>query len=100
MLRHLLMFKLKNQALGKSQAENLKMLQSALNALPALIPEILHWEVAINVAKSPSSADLLLDSSFEDAAALERYRVHPEHQKVVELIEQICEERRVVDYEK
>ncbi|MCB1215131.1 MAG: Dabb family protein [Deltaproteobacteria bacterium] len=93
------MFRLKEEALSKNKAENLKKLQEALETLPLKIKEIKTWKVALNQAQSPHSSDLLLDSSFEDREALERYRVHPAHQQVVELINKICEERRVVDYE-
>lgn len=92
MLKHVLMFRLKDKTKGAQE------IKAALEALPQAIPEILAYEVGINVSQSPAASDLFLYSEFEDEAALERYRRHPEHQKVLKLIEEFCSEKTVVDY--
>jgi len=94
MLKHVLMFSLKEA----NKAANLQAMKEKLLSLKDKIPEIQAYEVGINSAPSPAAADLFLYSEFADEAALERYRVHPDHQAVVKFIQEICMERRVVDY--
>ena len=49
-------------------------------------------EVGINMGTSASASDIALYSEFDNMQALEDYRIHPEHVKVVEFIEKICSE--------
>jgi len=98
MLKHVLMFKVKGSKTDGSADENIRALEQALLELRPKIHEIQAWEVGVNQSPSPHAFDLLLYSEFNDEAALEKYRVHPEHRKVVALIEKICQERHVVDY--
>ncbi len=95
MIKHIVMFKLKDASDKVTQTAHLK---SELEKLKSTIPEIIDYEVGINISTGSSAFDLVLISSFEDEAALERYRVHPVHQKVVEYINEITSDRRVVDY--
>lgn len=99
MIKHIVMFRLKEGAEGRSKRENLETLKTLLESLPAKIPGIRYFEVGINEGESKSASDIALYSEFDTMQALEIYRKHPEHIKVVELIEKICSERRVVDYE-
>lgn len=99
MLTHIVMFRLKESALGKSKEENLRELKVWLESLKDKIPVVKCLEVGINIGKSASAADIALYSEFDDLNALEAYRIHPEHVKIVEFIEKICSERRVADYE-
>lgn len=98
MLKHVLMFKVKGSKTDGSAEENIRSLEKALLELRPKIPEIQAWEVGVNKSPSPHAFDVLLYSEFNDGAALEKYRVHPEHRKVVALIEKICQDRHVVDF--
>lgn len=69
-----------------------------LQALPGLIPEIVDYAVGVDVVGSPSSYQVGLHSTFADVEALERYRVHPAHQAVVQLVEQVSTGRVAVDW--
>ena len=99
MIKHIVMFRLKESALGKSKDENLQELKVLLESLQDKIPVVMCLEVGINMGASASASDIALYSEFDDMQALEDYRLHPEHVKVVEFIEKICSERRVADYE-
>lgn len=98
MLKHIVFFRLKQEADERTKEQNLALLQQRLEALPAEIKEIRDFEVGKDVSKSPASWDLALYSAFDSAEDLERYRVHPSHQAVVELVGRITSERAVVDY--
>jgi hypothetical protein len=69
-----------------------------LQALPGLIPEIEGYEVGLDVSRADNSYDVGLYSTFADAEALERYRVHHAHQAVLQLIGEISPQRIVTDW--
>ena len=97
MLKHIVFFTFKDTNHGTAQA-NAERARTMLTALPRRIPEIKALEVGRNIAEGPAAAHLALTTAFEDEAALERYRVHPEHQEVVDFIMATTNERRFVDY--
>ena len=99
MIKHIVMFRLKESALGRSKNENLQELKILLESLQEKIPVVKCLEVGINMGKSASASDIALYSEFDDMKALENYRIHPEHVKVVDYIDKVCYERRVADYE-
>lgn len=98
MIKHIVMFRLKESALGKSKDENLQELKVLLESLQKKIPVVNCLEVGINIGASASASDIALYSEFDDMQALEDYRIHPEHVRVVEFIDKVCSERRVADY--
>ena len=49
MIRHVVMWKLKEVADGRGRMENAALIKSRLETLPALIPEILRLEVEVDV---------------------------------------------------
>jgi hypothetical protein len=98
MIKHIVMFRLKDSADGHSKAENGGELKILLESLKEKISIIKCLEVGMNIGKSASASDIVLYSEFDDMQALEVYREHPEHKKVVDFIDRVCLERRVVDY--
>ena len=98
MLKHIVMWNMKEQALGASAKENAQRLKAALEALPAVIPEVLALEVGLNVNPSPAACDVSLYTEFTDEAALATYQQHSAHQDVAALVGDITSERHVVDY--
>lgn len=98
MIKHIVMFRLQESALGKSKDENLQELKVLLQSLQEKIPIVRCLEVGINIGSSASASDIALYSEFDDMQALEDYRIHPEHIKIVEFIDKVCSERRVADY--
>ncbi|MFZ5966967.1 MAG: Dabb family protein [Bacillota bacterium] len=100
MLKHVVMWKLKDKALGNTKLENALEMKKRLEALHSDIEEIINIEVGINVLESEQAFDVVLYAEFEDEKSLEKYQNHPKHLEVGELIKQIREERVVVDYYK
>ena len=81
MLKHIVMWKLKEFAEGKTKAENAQFMKENLERLVGIIPEIKSLQVGINEKISDMAYDAVLISTFEDAEALARYKEHPEHVK-------------------
>lgn len=98
MLKHIVMWRLKDQAEGGDRAANAQRIKAALEALRGRIPGLLSLEVGIDVERSPAAFDLVLYSTFEGPEALAAYQVHPEHARVAEFIGRVRSERAVVDY--
>jgi hypothetical protein len=97
MIHHLVFWKCKEQALGRSAQENAALATQKLNALRGVVPAL---SLAVGVNTLPGSEyDLALTSSFESQAALDAYQGHPEHLKVVAFIREIVEKRSAVDFE-
>lgn len=98
MLNHIVLFKLKESAMGAGQKENALLLKRELEALKGKISEIRRMEVGLDLTGSALSYNLALYSQFDDIEALLSYQRHPEHVKVAELVSNIAQTRAVVDY--
>ena len=98
MLKHIVMWKFKDEAEGKSREENCRYVKEQLEALPAKISFIKKLEVGVNEFKSPMASDLVLVTEFESKEDLDLYAVHPEHVKVSDYVTKVRSERTVVDY--
>jgi hypothetical protein len=98
MIKHIVMFKLKDAAEGAHKAENARRMKSQLEALREKIEEIKFFEVGVNFTNSGAAYDLVLCSEFESKEALYSYQRHPEHLKVADFVMKVCESRVVADY--
>lgn len=98
MIKHVVMWKLKDFAEGADRARNAKRVKIELEALKKLIPQLWHIEVGINCMESDSSFDVVLYSVFKNEKDLETYQKHPDHRAVADFIGKVREKRVVVDY--
>ena len=98
MIKHIVMWRLKEFANGVNKEENTRKLKSHLESLKSKIKEIKRIEVGINIKSSDAASDVVLYSEFDSMDDLEAYQRHPEHMKVVDFVNEIRLERRVVDY--
>lgn len=98
MVKHIVMWKFKENAEGKSREENMAFVRDSLYALRGVIDEIKGMEVGIDVTRSDASMDLALITEFESVQTMKAYAVHPEHVKVAGYIRKVVESRVVLDY--
>jgi hypothetical protein len=99
MVKHIVMWKLKERAHGTTKIENMHKIKQILEALPEKINVISGLEVGFDFSGSEQSGDVVLLSEFSTRDALNEYRDHPDHQAVIPFIRKAAFERRVVDYE-
>jgi hypothetical protein len=99
MIKHIVLWKLKENADGKTRQENALELKAALESLKGKVAEIHALEVGLNFNPADTASDLSLYSEFKTREDLEKYQKHPEHLKVVELVKKVTQERRISDYE-
>ena len=78
MVKHVILWTLKNEY-SKEEKEAIKAeIKAGLEGLAGQIPGLVEIHVNTNGLES-SYADLMLDSTFTDEAALKGYSVHPAH---------------------
>ncbi|MGF6642983.1 Dabb family protein [Paraburkholderia sp. GAS82] len=99
MIRHIVMWKLKESAEGASRAENAVKLKEKLEGCRNIVPGILHLEVGLAGAGLDSTYDVVLVSDFADKASLDAYQVHPTHEALKSFVSAVRESRECVDYE-
>ena len=99
MVKHLVLWKLKPTAHGRSAAENAVAIKEKLEGLRGRMPGMLRIEVGIDFSRTDSSSDVALYSEFESRAALDAYQAHPDHKAVMPFILEARSERRLVDFE-
>jgi len=99
MIKHIVMWTLKDSAEGADKTANARKMKELLEALPPLIPCLRSIEVGTGVFAASPACDVILYSVFDTRADLDAYQVHPEHQKVVAFVKQVAASRSVVDYE-
>lgn len=99
MIKHIVMWRLKEHALGNDKAANAQTLKTRLESLNGRIPGMHKLEIGIDFSDTPSSEDVVLYSEFENRAALDAYQAHPEHEAIKEFVREVRSERHTIDYE-
>lgn len=100
MVKHIVMFKLKDEFQGKTAAENAKEAKERAMKLASLVPTVENMEVVCNSpAADGSNYELALICDFKDMDGLDAYQKHPEHVKFGQYITQMRESRACIDYE-
>lgn len=99
MIKHIVLWRLKDSANGIDKAENARLIKEKLEGLNGRIPGMIRLEVGLDFSATDASADLALYSEFESRSALDAYQDHPEHKAIMPFIMEARSERRLVDYE-
>jgi hypothetical protein len=99
MIKHMVMWKLKDFAEGAKKSENAQNIKVQLEGLKNKIKEVRSMEVGININDSADSYDVALYSEFASLEDLKKYQNHPEHAKVGDFIIKRRLDRKVADYQ-
>ncbi len=83
MVKHVILWQLKDELEGAEKQSVKEGIKAGLEGLAGKIPGMIDIKVVIN-GLDTSTADVMLDSSFESAEALKNYSVHPEHVAVAD----------------
>ena len=81
MVKHVILWKLKEELSVEEKAAVKAGIKGGLEGLLGVVPGLLEIHVYTEGLAS-SNADVMLDSSFTDEAALKGYAVHPAHVEV------------------
>ena len=99
MIRHIVMWKLKDQAKNADKKKNAEKLKLILEGLRTNIDEIKAVEVGIQINPDDKEAlDVVLICDFETDLDFKMYTRSPHHKKAIDFIESVAEKRFFVDY--
>lgn len=98
MVRHIVLFKLKNMESYEEKLDIMKCFKEAIEALPAKISVIRKIEVGLNT--NPAEVyDIALNSEFDTLEDVNFYATHPDHVAAGKIIAEAKESRACVDYQ-
>lgn len=99
MIRHIVMWKLKDKAAGADKKKNAEKLKLILEGLRTNIEEIKAVEVGIQISEDDDEAyDVVLICDFETDLDFKMYTRNPHHKKAIDFIETVADKRIFVDY--
>lgn len=98
MVKHIVLFKLKDDASADAKLAAMHAFKDAIEALPAKIPFIRKIEVGLNISPAETWS-IALYSEFDTLDDVRRYAVHPDHVAAGKLLAEVKESRACVDYE-
>ena len=84
MVKHIILWKLRDDLSNEEKQRVQKDIKAGLEGLAGRIPGLLSIVVNVDGRLESSNADVMLDSTFTDEAALKAYAVHPEHVAVAD----------------
>lgn len=98
MVKHIVLFKLKDEAPADKKLEAMNSFKQAIEALPAKISVIRKIEVGLNMNPAETWS-IALYSEFDSLEDVKSYATHPEHVAAGKLIAEVKDSRACVDYE-
>ena len=99
MVKHIILWQLKEELKGEEKEQIKNNMKAHLEALVGKVPVLISMQI-VNDGLESSNADVMLDSTLEDEAALKGYAVHPEHVAVADTyVRPFTAVRTCMDYE-
>ena len=99
MIKHIVMWQLKEHAEGADKASNALKLKSLLDGCSNIVPGTLKFEVALAQPGLECTYDAILYSEFASREALEAYQNHPQHVAIKPFVAAVRQARQCMDYE-
>ena len=96
MVKHIVLFKLKDDASADAKLAAMHAFKDAIEALPAKIPFIRKIEVGLNINPAETWS-IALYSEFDTLDDVRQYAVHPDHVAAGKLLAEVKESRACVD---
>lgn len=78
MVKHIILWTLNDMEKDKKKTVK-QEIKKSLESLNGKIPGLIDLKITASETLSSSTADLMLDSTFESPEALKNYSIHPEH---------------------
>ena len=98
MVKHIVMFKLKEILSAEEKLDVMNRFKVAIEALPAKIDAIRKVFVGLNMNES-EKWDICLESEFDTLDDVKFYAAHPEHVAAAGILKDAKQDRACVDYE-
>jgi len=98
MVRHLILWQLKESLTSEDKSKVMLDMKENLESLVGKVPGLVSLKIVINEMES-SNADVMLDSVLESEEALKGYQGHPAHVEVANTyVRPYTEVRMCLDY--
>ena len=99
MVKHIILWQLKDELSEEEKKVVRAGIKEGLEGLQGKVPGLVEIKVQTEYLTS-SNVDVMLDSTFEDEAALKGYAVHPAHVEVADTkVRPYTKTRACIDYE-
>jgi hypothetical protein len=97
-IKHIVMWKLKDRAEGADKTANMAKMKALLEGCKGLVPGMAAFEVGLATPGLEATYDVVLHAEFGSVAALDAYQQHPQHVAIKPFIGAVRAERQCVDY--
>lgn len=98
MVKHIVMFKLKDTLSKEEKCDVMNRFKAAIEALPAQIDVIRKVFVGLNINEA-EQWDICLESEFDTLEDVKLYAAHPAHVAAAGILKDAKQDRACVDYE-
>ena len=98
MVKHIVLFKLKESLTSAEKADVMNRFKAAIEALPQKIDFIRDIRVGLNI-NPDEQWDICLDSTFDSLDDVKAYAVHHDHVAAAGILKDAKDGRACVDYE-
>ncbi len=98
MIRHIVMWNLKDHAEGADKAVNVVRAKALLMSCAQVVTGIRAFEVATATPGMDCTNDLVLHMLLDDAQVLAAYQNHPDHVAIKPFMKAVVQERRCMDF--
>jgi len=99
MIRHIVMFKLKEYDSESEKTAAANEVLKRLDELPVAIDLIRRYKAGIDVRKLDWSYDIVLEMDFDTIADIDAYTVHPAHQDFIAFNKDYSAAKVCIDFE-
>jgi hypothetical protein len=97
MIKHILFWKFKEESKNNDFDNKILIMQQKFGEMPCKIEGLITAEIGKDI--SGGLYDVVLYTEFTDITALERYKIHPLHIEIKEIIKDWIENKIIIDYE-
>jgi hypothetical protein len=98
MIKHIVMWKIKEFAEGNDKETNIAIAKEKLTVVVNKLPQVKFFEFGRCIRSGEMCFDVALVMEFETEEDLQSYLQDPDHKAVSAFVSKIREERAVVDY--
>ena len=97
MVKHIVLFKLKENLAFEEKQSIMNNFKEAIEALPNTIPSIRKIFVGLNI-NPDEKWDICLESEFDCLEDVKAYAIHPAHIAAAGIIKEVKQDRACTDY--
>ena len=98
MIKHIVMWKLKDHAEGADRATNAARMKEWLLACAGIVPGIVKLEAGLAEPGLEATYDVVLYSEFDSKEALDAYQSHPQHAVLKPFFSAVRDARQCMDF--